>query len=91
MLQELASAQPPVVLVLGGGAALALPEGMVVRGGQLELSNPSATETLIRQGTNRAAAPPLGRLKTIKTWGMACWKPTSSQPCCPWLLRKSCN
>jgi filamentous hemagglutinin family protein len=57
-LQELAtSTAVAVVLVLGGGGvALALPEGMVVTGGQLELSKPNAHEALIHQGTTRAAA-----------------------------------
>jgi filamentous hemagglutinin family protein len=46
-----------VVIVLGGGqAALALPEGMVVQGGQLELQQLDANNALLRQGTGRAAA-----------------------------------
>jgi filamentous hemagglutinin family protein len=44
-------------VVLGSaGGAWALPQGMQVRGGQLQLSNPDANSALIRQGSRRAAA-----------------------------------
>ena len=46
-----------VVVVLGSaGAALALPEGMVVTGGQLELQRQDANNALIQQGSQQAAA-----------------------------------
>jgi filamentous hemagglutinin family protein len=46
-----------VVIVLGGGrAALALPEGMVVQGGQLVLQQQDANNAVLHQGTPRAAA-----------------------------------
>ncbi len=55
--QPLARCLVAVVIVLGGGqAALALPEGMVVQGGQLELQQLDANNALLRQGTGRAAA-----------------------------------
>ena len=46
-----------VVLVLASaGPALALPEGMVVQGGQLELQQIDGNNAVIQQGSNRAAA-----------------------------------
>jgi len=54
--QAATTAAAVVVIVGGAGAALALPEGMVVRGGQLQLSQPDPNSLVITQGTTRAAA-----------------------------------
>jgi len=37
------------------GAALALPEGLEVRGGSISVNQPDATTLVIQQGTQRAA------------------------------------
>ena len=54
--QAATTAAAVVVIVGGAGAALALPEGMVVTGGQLQLSQPDPNSLVITQGTPRAAA-----------------------------------
>ena len=54
--QTLAGCAAAAVVGLGGGVALALPQGMVVRGGQLVLQQSDANNALIQQGTGRAAA-----------------------------------
>jgi len=52
-----AAAATSAMVVLGGGdVALALPEGMVVTGGQLELQQSDANNAQILQGSQRAAA-----------------------------------
>jgi filamentous hemagglutinin family protein len=57
MMQGLARQAAAAALVLGsGGAALALPEGMVVTGGDLQLHQPSNHEAVIQQATERATA-----------------------------------
>jgi filamentous hemagglutinin family protein len=43
------------LILLTPGAALALPEGLVVQGGSISVSQPDGSSLLIQQGTNRAA------------------------------------
>jgi len=43
------------LILLTPGAALALPEGLVVQGGSISVSQPDGSSLLIQQGTDRAA------------------------------------